>query len=90
MDPFVDWFVITGCKTRAMVGSNKKADVLFAILMYCRTTDKDKKACMATIEEYFSDETEANTDNEEGMHTLNYSMIKQTCTRWSQLPLWPE
>ena len=38
MDPFVDRFVITGCKTRAMVGSNKKADILFAILMYCRIT----------------------------------------------------
>ena len=31
MGPFVDQFVITGCETRAMAASNKKADVLFAL-----------------------------------------------------------
>ena len=87
MGPFVDRFVNTGRKKRAMAASNKKADVLFALNILSDNffdTDEDKEAYAATIEEYFeesSDETETNTDNEEGMHRLHYPMIKQTCIR---------
>ena len=85
MGPFVDRFVITGCETRVMVASNKKADVLCALNVLLDNffdTDEDKEAYTATIEEYFGetgDETEANTDNELGVHRLRYPMVKQTC-----------
>ena len=86
MGPFVDQFVITGCETRAMAASNKQADILFAlnVLLDNFDNDEDKEAYEATIEEYFGksgDEIETITDNEEGMHTLRYPMIKQTCIR---------
>ena len=81
MGSFVDWFVITGCETRAMVASNKKADVLFALNILSDNffdNDEDKEAYAATIEKYFGeggDEMETNTGNEEGMDTLCYPMI---------------
>ena len=81
MGPFVDRFVFTGCETRVMAASNKKADVFFALNLLSDNffdTNEDKEAYMATIEEYFGergDETETNTDNEEGMHRLRYTMI---------------
>ena len=74
MGPFVHRFVITGREIRAMAASQKKADVLFAIDVLSENffnNDGDKDAYAATIEEYFGesgDETDANTDNEEGMH----------------------
>ena len=81
MGPFVDRFVITGCETRAMVASNKKADVLFALNILSDNffdNDKDKETYTATIEEYFGesgDEMETNTGNNEGMDTLRYPII---------------
>ena len=78
MGPFIDWFVITGRETRAMAASNNKADVLFALNVLSDNffdTDEDKEAYAATIEEYFGesgDETETNTDSEEGMIALSH------------------
>ena len=59
-----------------MAAFQKKADVLFAINVlsdnfFNNDKDKELEAYAATIEEYFrenDDETDANTDNEEGMH----------------------
>ena len=74
MGPFVHRFVITGREIRAMAASYKKGDVLFTINVLSDNffdDDTDKEAYAAVIEEYFGesdDETDANTDNEEGMH----------------------
>ena len=72
MGQFVHRFVITGCEIRAMAAFQKKADVLFAInVLSDNFFNNDKEAYAATIEEYFrenDDETDANMDNEEGMH----------------------
>ena len=73
MGPFVHRFVMTGHEIRAMA-SYKKGDVLFAINVLSDNffdDDTDKEAYAAVIEEYFGesgDETDANMDNEEGMH----------------------
>ena len=73
MGRFVYRFVIAWREITTMAESKKKADVLFAInLLSDNFFDKeeDNEAYAALIEEYFGesgDETDANTDNEEGM-----------------------
>ena len=72
MGRFVYRFVIAARETTVMAASNKKADVLFAINILSDNffdKDEDNNAYSALIEEYFAesgDETETNTDNEEG------------------------
>ena len=66
-------FVITACETTVMTASNKKAVVIFAINVLSDNffnKDEGNNAYSTLIEKYFvesGDETEANTDNEEGM-----------------------
>ena len=73
MGRFVYRFVIAGRETTSMAGSSKKADVLFAINVLSDNffdKDEDREAYAATLETYFGEsgnETESNTDNEEGM-----------------------
>ena len=60
-----------------MVGSNKKADVLFALNILSDNffdKEEDNEAFASVIEEYFresGDETETNTDTEEGIRIHN-------------------
>ena len=63
---------IFGRETTIMAASRRKGDVLFAInaLSDSFFDAEDNHAFTELIEEYFGesgDETEANTDNEEGM-----------------------
>ena len=82
MGPFVDRFVITGHETRVMAASNKQADILFALNVYYQTTSltmmKTKRHMKLQLKSTLG-KMETNMDNEEGMHTLHYPMIKQRC-----------
>ena len=73
MGRFVHRFVNAWRETTVMVASNKKGDLLFAINALSEDffdKNEDNEAYTALIEEYFGesgDETEANTDDEEGV-----------------------
>ena len=85
MGRFVSRFVFFAREPNTMTAT-KKGDVLFAInVLSDNFFDKDDNdAYSALIEDYFAesgDETETNTDNEEGMqcpHSLHHPMVKDT------------